>query len=95
MQSSHSDEDSDFKERRRKIEQDADSSEQVHFEISPASIAILQAAEETTRKALKAQLFADFLAEMNPTSPSSKLVWVVFKDSSSNSHRSGGGLGEI
>jgi ribonuclease HI len=45
-----------------------------------------------SRKALKAQAFADFLAEMTPATNEPCTQWVIFTDGSSNSKGSGAGL---
>jgi ribonuclease HI len=45
-----------------------------------------------SRKALKAQVLADFIAEMTPTATESKNKWTIFVDGSSNSKGSGAGI---
>lgn len=45
-----------------------------------------------SRKALKAQLFVGFIAEMTRTSSTPKHVWVIFTDRSSNCSGSSSGI---
>ncbi|GAU51501.1 hypothetical protein TSUD_76100 [Trifolium subterraneum] len=45
-----------------------------------------------SRKALKAQVLADFVAEMTTSTTSEKNKWIIFVDGSSNSQGSGAGI---
>jgi hypothetical protein len=45
-----------------------------------------------SRKALKAQVLADFVAEMTPPATSSRNKWTIYVDGSSNSKGSGAGI---